>query len=128
MGKLGGVTGVEHRTQHVRDMGKRHELVRRRQHSLYRVKIDPAVRGQRGDVDCNAGAVPQQLPRNDVAVMLQRREQDAVACLEVVAPAVRDEIDRLGRAAHEHDLVWRGRVDEPGDAAPRSFERQRHIR
>ena len=63
------------------------------------------VRGQRHDVDL---APPAQLPGHDVAVMLERREQDAVAGPEIrPAPALRDQVDPLGRAADEDDLLGR---------------------
>ena len=51
-----------------------------------------------------------QLPGHDVAVMLERREQDAVAGLQIVAaPALRDQVDPLGRAADEDDLLGAAR-------------------
>ena len=69
------------------------------QHRLGRVEVDPAVVGQRHRVDFVAG----ELPRDDVAVMLELRQQDAVAA--VLRQRARDEVDRLGRAAGEHQLV-----------------------
>ena len=69
------------------------------QHCFGGVEVDPAVGGQRHDIDFVTG----ELPRNDVAVMLELRQQDAVAA--VLRQRARDEVDRLGRAAGEDHLV-----------------------
>ncbi len=86
-------------------MGDGDELRPRADQRDQRWRVDPLVGGQRRDVDFDARAVAEQLPGHDVAVVLERRDQDAVAGLEAVAPAVGDEVDRLGRAAGEDDLV-----------------------
>ncbi len=73
------------------------------------------VVGQRQHVDRGADPLGDHLPRHDVAVMLQHRQQDAVAGLELRRrPALRDEVDPFGRAADEDDLVGRRRADEAG--------------
>src|SRR5262249_2609389 len=60
-----------------------------------------------------SGTFGQQLPRDDVAVMFHLREQNLVPALDILgAPRLRDEIDALGRAAGEDDLVRAGGVDE----------------
>jgi hypothetical protein len=49
------------------------------------------------------------LPRDDVGVVLEPRDDDLVARADVAAPpALRDQVDRLGRAAHEDDLFGDG--------------------
>ena len=51
-------------------------------------------------------SLAQHLPRHDVGVVLQRGDDDLVARRRTPAPvALRDEIDRLGRAAREDHLV-----------------------
>ena len=58
---------VEHRAEHVRDMGERDQLVRRVEHRGHRVEIDAMVGGQRHDVDFGAGFLGDHLPGDDVA-------------------------------------------------------------
>ena len=53
------------------------------------------------------------LPRHDVGMMLELADQDLVAGLEKSrAPALRDEVDRLGGAAHKDDFACVGRVEK----------------
>ena len=83
-------------------MAKRDQLVLRPDHRGHGVEVDAMVLGQRHHVDFGAG----ELPGHDVAMMLQRGEQDAVAGLQMVPPpALRDQVDPLGRAADEDDLL-----------------------
>ena len=59
--------------------------------------------------------------------MLEHRKQDAVARPQVRGtPALRDEIDRLGRAPGEHQFVL-GAADERRDPPPSRFIGQRHL-
>ena len=98
-------------------MGERDQLVLGPDHRRHRVEIDAVVGGQRHDVDL---APSGELPGDDVAVMLERREQDAVAGLQIVAaPALRDQVDPLGRAADEDDLLRRRGADEARRRAAR---------
>ena len=129
MRQIGGAAGVEHRAQHVGEMRQRNQFVARRQHRLERVAIDPSVLGQRADVDDGTGAFGDHLPGHDVGMMLQLREHDPVAFAQVRhAPALRHQIDALGRAAHEDDLVLACGAHELGDLAPRCLVAQRHLR
>src|SRR6185312_14979142 len=67
-----------------------------------------------------ADAIAQDLPGHDVGVMLQLSDEHLVAGFEEsAAPAIDDEIDRLGRAAHEDDFAGIARVEE----APHGFAR-----
>ena len=60
-----------------------------------------------------AGPLGQQLPGNDVAVVLHFGEQDPVAGAEVLdAPGLSHQVDALGGAAGENDLVRAAGVDE----------------
>jgi hypothetical protein len=54
-------------------MGKSNQNMLRGQHRLRRIEIDPAIGGQRADIDVISG----KLPGHDIAVMLQLAEQDA---------------------------------------------------
>ena len=86
----------------------------------------PIVAGD-GQVDkLGAGALGEQLPRDDVAVVLHLGEQDLVAGLDVLrAPGLRDEVDALGGAAGEDDLVGTARVDEVAARVPARLRRRR---
>jgi hypothetical protein len=58
----------------------------------------------------------EELPGDDVGVVLEPRDDDLVALADVAAaPALRDEVDALGRAAHEDNLLGRRRVEEAAD-------------
>ena len=83
------------------------------QHALGGVEIDLAVGGQRADVDFAA----RELPRHDVPMVLQPREQDACGLLGV---AIGDEVDRFGRAAGEDDS-FAPPADEAATPRPRGL-------
>ena len=56
--------------------------------------------------DAQLGALlgAQHLPRHDVGVVLEVGDDHLVAVADVApAPGLRDEVDRLGRAAHADD-------------------------
>ena len=59
-------------------MRQRDQLVRRRDHRRHRVQIDAVILGQRDHIDMRADLRCHHLPRHDVAVMLQRAQQDAI--------------------------------------------------
>ena len=86
-----------------------------------RVEVDLAMRGQRNDIDGVAG----ELPRDDVAVMLELAEQHAIAA--VARGALGDEVDRLGRAAREDGFVRRA-ADQFARRAARRLEALGHRR
>ncbi len=103
------------------------QLVLRGDHRFGRIEIDQALCGKRNDIDGDAGFVAEQLPGDDIGMVFEQRQQNAVASLEVrAAPALRDQVDRLGRAAGEDDLVL-APAHEVRDAPPRGFERQGHF-
>ena len=59
-------------------MGERDQLVLGPDHRRHRVEIDAVIGGERHHVDLGPG----ELPGDDVAVMLERRQQHAVAGLQ----------------------------------------------
>ena len=112
----------------VGELGDRDEPGARRQQRLERGEIEPAGRIDRRDHQAEAEPVAQQLPRHDVGVMLEVADHDLVAGFEKGrAPALRDEVDRLGGAAHEDDLARVGGVEKARTfsraASNRSVER-----
>ena len=118
MRDLGGALRVEDRAEHVRHMREGDDAMLFGQHRLRRVEVDLAVGRQRHRVDFVTG----ELPRHDVAVMLELREQDAVAA--VLRQRARDQVDRLGRAAGEDQLV-RLAADQVRRRGARSARRRR---
>ena len=63
----------------------------------------------RRDAEARALLGAELLPRDDVGVVLEPRDDDLVAGADVAAaPALRDEVDSLGRAAHEDDVFGDG--------------------
>ena len=56
------------------------------------------------------------MPRHDVRVVLESRDQDPVAFLEVgSSPALRHQVDALGAAAYEDHFPVRRGIDEAAD-------------
>ncbi len=112
--------------QRVRDVGERHELWLEPEQDLEHVEAQDAVVGDRDELEVAVDLLDEELPRHEVRVVLHLGQDDLVAPADVPpAPAVGDEVDRLGRVAGEHDLVAVGGVDEPGDASPASARRPR---
>ncbi len=69
-----------------------------------------------------AGLRRGELPRHDVRMMLELAHENLVAGAEQGAQIrLCDEVDRLGRAAHEHELPAARRVDERRDAVARAL-------
>ena len=103
----------QRRAGHVRDMRHRDKPGARRQQRLETRQVEFAGVVGRRDDQLQAEPVAQLLPRHDVRVVLDIADDDFVAGFEAGrAPALRDEVDRLGGAAHEHDLAVRGGVEQ----------------
>src|SRR3546814_1979822 len=84
-------------------MRQRYDLVPGGQHRSHGVEIDFTVLRKRRDVDLGAGPLRDELPGNDIAVMFQNRQHDAIAGLQVhPAPAVCDKVDPLGRPPNKY--------------------------
>ncbi len=78
-----------------------------------------AVVGDRDELEVGVRLLGQQLPRDEVGVVLHLGQDDRVAAADVAAaPGVGDQVDRLGRVAREHDLVRIRDADEAGDRRP----------
>ena len=100
-------------------MGERDELEVEPQQHLEDVEPQLAVVGDRDELQVAVLLLDEELPRDEVGVVLHLGEDDGVAAADVApTPRVRHEVDGLGRVAGEHDLVAVGRVDEPGDDRP----------
>ena len=72
------------------------------------------------------GLLTQELPRDDVRMVLHLRHEDLIACLEPAAAiALRNQVDRLCRAPCKYDFLGVHRIDECSHLLPRRFERVR---
>ena len=98
-----------------------------RQHRFCGIKINPALFGQGADINFNADPVAQHLPRHNVGMMFQLREEDAVPRLQKAAPAIGQQVDRLGRAAHKDNLIGVICPDKGRHLFAGQFIGQRHI-
>ena len=99
-------------------MGERDELRLEPQEDLEDVEAEDAVVGDRDELEVAVLLLGEELPRDEVRVVLHLGEHDRVAAADVpAAPRVGDEVDRLGRVAGEDDLVRVRGVDEAGDLA-----------
>src|SRR6478672_7703292 len=101
-------------------MGEGDDGVLFARHGLGGVEVDAAVGRQRQDVERVAG----ELPRDDVAVMLELADEDSLAV--AIAEGSRDQVDRFGRAAGEYQLVRRA-ADEPRGGGARGLEPAGHF-
>ena len=102
-----------HRAQHVghvRDRDQAHPSVR--QQRLERRHVELAGIGHRRHPQFDPAPVAQHLPGHDVGVVLHLGDQHRLVRPQQRAVAVRDQVDGAGRAAGEHDLVARRRVQQ----------------
>ena len=116
VGHLGHLADRVDRAERVRDVGERDELRLEPEQHLEHVEAQDPVVGDRDELEVAVLLLDEELPRDEVGVVLHLGQDDRVAAGDVAAaPRVRDEVDRLGRVAGEDDLVAVGRVDEAGD-------------
>ncbi|MNS69805.1 hypothetical protein D3C72_1031330 [compost metagenome] len=103
-------------TEGIGDMGHAHQSGARPQHGQVSLHIQIPALIQRNDPNYGAGAFGNQLPGDNIGVVLQGAEDDLVPYLEFAhAPALGHQIDRLGGAAGPDHLVAAGRIDKAGD-------------
>ena len=108
------------RAQRVRHVGEGDELGLEPEQHLEDVEAKDAVIGDRDELEVAVALLDEELPRDEVGVVLHLGQDDGVAPVDVgAAPGIGDEVDRLGGVAGEDQLVAVGRVDEPGDAHTR---------
>ncbi len=108
---LDGVDGADA----VRDVRERDELGPRPQEHLEALLVEPPIVVDGHELQVGVLLLAEQLPRDEVGMMLELGQDDGVGLAQVATtPAVGDKVDRLGRVAHEDDLVVVGRADETG--------------
>ncbi len=95
-------------------------------------QVEPALVGQPEPLQLRAGALREQLPRDDVGVVLHLRDDDlglGVHPVRLVRPGqhVGDQVERLGGVLGEHHLVAARRVDESRDLVPGALVQRRGL-
>ena len=95
-------------------MGQRDHLGARAKQPLELIEQELASVRNRRPLDYRTKPLAQEVPRHDVGVVLQDRQHDLVASLDVGhAPTLRDDVDSLGRILGEDDFFPSARVEEP---------------
>ena len=88
-----------------------------------RLHVELAVVEHRDDAQRRALLGTQHVPRHDVRVVLDGRDQDLVARADVgAAPGLSHEVDALGGVPREDQLARLGRADEARDLGPGRLE------
>ena len=106
----------------IRDMADGDDLRALRQQLRERLEIDLAELVDRRDAQRGAGLLAEDLPRHDVRVVLQPRQQHLVAGLQRhPAVGLRDQVDAVGRARRQDDRTVIRRVDEARGLDARAF-------
>jgi hypothetical protein len=101
------------RAQGVRYVCKSEQARARAHQRHHRVLVNLAARIDGRDHEPRARLFAHHLPRHDVGVVFQMRDEYLVAGFEHgPRVALGDQIDRFGGAAHENDLVPRPGADE----------------
>ena len=110
--------------ERVGDVSDREKAGARPEQPLQLVELQLSALVDAGDPQRGAALRAEQLPGNQVRVVLERRDQHLVARPDAgAAEAVRHQIHRLGGAAQEDDLSCMRGADEALDFPARGFER-----
>ena len=113
VGHVGHVAHGVHRAQHVAHVGRTHQPGAGRKEAFVGVEPQGAGIVHRNDLDDDAFALTQHLPRHDVGVVLHDGEYHFVAFVEkAIAQRRSHEVEAFGRAAREDDFGRRARTDE----------------
>lgn len=109
------------RAQHVGGVGEGEKLHRAGELLVQHLRVQRPVGQQLDHLDARAAARGHQLPGHDVGVVLHAGEENHVTRLEPrLCPGIRDQIDREGGAAGQHDFVAT-RIDEARQLRARAF-------
>ena len=115
--------GVGERSQAVGDMRERDQLRLAAQQGVERVEVKPAVGRQLDKGELGSLLFGEELPGDQIRVVLHDRQHDQVAGADVLPPPrLGDQIDCLRRVADENALAGGSSIDEVGDEVPRLLE------
>ena len=94
MGGGGNSLNRVNRAQDVGNMRNRYQLCAFRQYLIEIVQLEQSPIGHLNESERRAGSFREQLPRQEVAVVLHHGEEDFIAATDIGAPpAIRDKID-----------------------------------
>lgn len=111
------------RSKEVGDVREREDFDFWGEQAVELIEFEKAFRGDWDEAQFCPGALSDDLPWDEVAVVLHFCEEDDIARFqEVAAPSVGDEVDGFCGAASEDDLVGGAGVEEAGDFGPGVFE------
>ena len=109
------------RPEHVRDVDHADQLRLALEQRVERVEVELAVVQHRHVRELGLPVLAEDLPRDDVRVVLHLGQHDEVAALTFCRPQrVRDEVDRGGRVGGEDRLLGR-RAEPLGDPLARAL-------
>ena len=109
-------------------VGEGHQPGPRSQQHLPRVHVQAPFNVEGHELEVGVPLLRQQLPGDQVGVVLQLGQHDRVRAADVAAaPGVGHQVDGLGGVADEDDLAPIGGVDEAGDLVPRALVGRRGL-
>ncbi|VGP61192.1 hypothetical protein SB00610_02937 [Klebsiella quasipneumoniae subsp. similipneumoniae] len=101
--------------QHVGDFGDRQQAGTLVKQPGNHVQLQGAVRVEWNHPQLSPPPGAEHLPRYDVGVVLHLADDDVIPSADVgISPAVGHQVDALGGAAHEYQLLRRSGVKESG--------------
>ena len=129
VGELDDFFHRHHGSKRVGDMGNRNELGPLVEQPAKLIEHQLAIVIDRNDSETRAHLLAEHLPGHDVGMVLHGGHDNFIARAEKLPPiALRHEIDRLGGAANENNLLQPAGVDEAPEFFPRLFvERGRQL-
>ncbi len=116
MGRFGHGADIVDRADAVLDVGEGDHLGLFCEQGVVVIHVDLEAVGQADALDSGAGLLGNQVPRDEIGVMLHLGDQDQIARFQVgPTPRLRDEVDRLGCVADEDDFALIGSADKGGE-------------
>src|SRR6202044_1452281 len=102
-----------HGAQGIRNLGERYQPRLWTKELLVLIEQNLAIVVDGGYTQASTLFRTQHLPGNNIGVMLNPTDDDLIALIDVApSPCLGDQVDGLGRAAHEYDLFRGGSVEE----------------
>jgi hypothetical protein len=118
MGRVDHRFDVEDGAQHVRHVADRDQLRLRPDRVDHRLRVEIAIGIHLHPFQHHPLPFAQEMPGHDIGVMLGHRQDDLVARLHPRhGPAIGDQVDPLGRAGGEDDLLGYPHAEEARDGA-----------
>ena len=124
VGNLNHLRDWRNRSERVRHLRCRRELGARREEFFVLGKDNLPALVNRRNLDDRACFLGDKLPRHDVRVVFQERQNDFVARRKILLDiGSSHKVDCLGRAAHKNDVLRARRSDKVRHGLPRLLHR-----